>query len=82
MIMKVIKMLQIWFWWNFIIKKNEFHPSLEIDLQKILEISEEERWIYKKNLMIKREIAHFLNLGYKTTELNDVLINNFKKDFL
>lgn len=30
------KIFKDWCWWNLVIKRNEFHPSLNLNIKKIL----------------------------------------------
>ena len=48
----IIKRLRIWYWWNFVIEKNEFHPSLDIF-----------SYPNQDQLIARREIAHMLDFG-------------------
>lgn len=63
---KYITGFKIWFWWKFIIKKNEFHPKLSILKFK-----------NTKKCYLKREIAHLLDLGL--SPFNDLLITLWKR---
>jgi len=64
--MNILKRLYIWFWWIFIIKKYEFHSSLEsfviIDAEK---------------LIARRQIAHLLDQGWSIWDLPDELVKKF-----
>jgi hypothetical protein len=59
------KRLEILFWWNFIVKKDDFHNQL----------------IYEKNskkLLAKRRIAHMLGFGFSVWNIPDYLIEEFR----
>jgi hypothetical protein len=62
----LFKKIKIWFWWNYGVKKNEFHPSLmklPTDHNKVA---------------IKREIAHLLDMGYVSIwELPKQIVEKF-----
>ena len=50
-----------WFWWNFVIRKNEFHPRLNLDTKKILsgKVTLEEE---TRRITMARERAHNLDM--------------------
>ena len=50
----LLKKIKIWFWWNYIVKKDEFHSSLN------------ELPTDQNKVAIKREIAHLLDMGLIT----------------
>jgi len=62
----LFKRLGIWFWWNFIIHKNEFHWSLQIDIKN-----------KNDDVLVKRQVAHLLDLGCSVFELPDFLVEGF-----
>jgi len=64
---KILNCLKIYIWWNFDIKKDEFHPSLN-NMDNYY------------NTYIKREIAHLLDQDVKICDLPDHLIENFEKE--
>lgn len=50
-------------WWNRLwIRKDEFHPSLNSDVEAMMEMTKEEKTAYLKDLMIRRRIAHLRDL--------------------
>ncbi|MFA7151239.1 MAG: hypothetical protein WC158_03660, partial [Candidatus Paceibacterota bacterium] len=50
-------------WWNRLwIRKDEFHPSLNSDVEAMMEMTKEEKMAYLKDLMIRRRIAHLRDL--------------------
>ncbi|MDD4897415.1 MAG: hypothetical protein WCZ99_02860 [Candidatus Paceibacterota bacterium] len=54
---------RILLWWNRLwIRKDEFHPSLNSDVEAMMEMTKEEKTAYLKDLMIRRRIAHLRDL--------------------
>lgn len=53
------------FWYRLWIRKNEFHISLEIDLEYMEALSKEEQEKYLYDLGIRRQKAHNITLGKK-----------------
>ena len=45
-------------WNNLYIRKDEFHKSLDLDLNAMLVMDKKEREKYYKNIMKRRNIAH------------------------
>ena len=46
-------------WWNkFFIRKDEFHKSLNMDINAMLEMSKAEQESYIQDLVRRRNIAH------------------------
>jgi len=62
----ILKKIKIWFWWNFVIKKNEFHPSLN-------KLPTDDN-----NIATKREVAHLLDMKWVTIwELPKQIVEKF-----
>jgi len=62
----LFKKLKIWYWWNYEIKKDEFHPSLN------------ELPTDQNKVAIKREIAHLLDMGWVTVwQLPKQIVDKF-----
>ena len=61
------KLFLIYIWWNFIIKKDEFHPSLNNLDRDNIDI------IYNQ-----RGIAHLLDEGLKISMLPKSMVRKFK----
>jgi hypothetical protein len=57
-IKKYFKGLYNKFWFKFIIKENEFHKTLDINMDFILGKTREEKYKYFKDLIRKRNLAH------------------------
>ena len=51
------KRLKLW-WYQLFIRKNEFHPSLNTDIEAMLVMNDEELEIYRNDLYRRRVIAH------------------------
>ena len=64
--MNILKRLYIWFWWNFIIKKNEFHRFLDFSFI-----------INYEKLNARRQIAYLLNQGWSIWDLPEHYVKNF-----
>lgn len=46
------------FWSRLWIRENEFHQSLDIDVEAMLTMNEEQKDTYMKDLVRRRNIAH------------------------
>ncbi|MEA1936606.1 MAG: hypothetical protein U9N04_00660 [Patescibacteria group bacterium] len=46
------------FWHRLYIRKDEFHPSLDIDMSAMLEMNEKEKEEYLTDLVRRRKVAH------------------------
>jgi len=55
------KMLKLW-WYRLWVRKNEFHPSLSIDVLAMSVMTREEREEYLEDLSLRRELAHARSL--------------------
>ena len=51
------KSIKLW-WHRLFIRKDEFHSSLNMDAEAIMEMSREERNDYHEDLARRRQIAH------------------------
>lgn len=51
------KRLKLW-WYQFFVRKNEFHPSLRIDLEAVMVMDPKELERYYYDLIRRRAIAH------------------------
>lgn len=58
----MFKKIKNWFWFNFIIKENEFDKSLNLNGFKMVNMSREDRKKYLENLIKRRNLAHELDL--------------------
>ncbi len=51
------KRLRLW-WYRLWIRKDEFHKSLDMDIEAMLVMNKKEREAYIKDLIKRRDIAH------------------------
>ena len=49
------------FWHTFYVRKNEFHISLETDMEYIMYLNQGEIEEYLRDLIVRRQIAHNRN---------------------
>ena len=56
------KRILLW-WYRLWIRKNEFHCSLEMDAEAMIEMNEQERNVYLLDLLHRRRIAHKRDLS-------------------
>jgi len=63
--MTILKRLYIWFWWHFIVKKYEFHSTLDS-----FNVNHEK-------LIARRQIAHLLDQGLSIWDLPEHYVKNF-----
>lgn len=66
--MKYYYRLKLWYWWNYIIKKDEFHESLEYV----------ERYLGNDAIIFKRQVAHLLDMGVKIKSIEILKIKMMK----
>jgi hypothetical protein len=59
---KKIEDFKNWYWFRFIIKKNEFDSSLDLDHRKMVGKTKEEQNKYMMDLIKKRNLAHELEM--------------------
>ena len=62
--MTILKRLYIWFWWHFIIKKDEFYPTLN-------------SFTNHEGLIARRQTAHLLDQGWSIWALPEHCVKNF-----
>ena len=60
-------------WYKLWVRKDEFHRSLDLDGRALEVMTKKERQIYCKDLVKRREIAHYKDLK---TELDQLLQKN------
>lgn len=48
----------LYWWYRLWIRKDEFHPSLEIDVQAAMEMDNDEQDLYYKDIARRRRLAH------------------------
>jgi len=59
---KFIKFIKNWSWFLFVLKRNEFHPSLNLDAEKAIEAMKEGSISdYNADLVRRRQLAHDLD---------------------
>ena len=58
--------LKIWLWWNFVLRRDEFHPRLNYVKFKS-----------QKECYLKREIAHLLDSG--VSPFNPLIISLWER---
>lgn len=56
------KRLKIW-WYRIFIRKNEFHSSLDMDIEAMMVMDEMERKKYHDDIRRRRVLAHDRSLG-------------------
>lgn len=50
-------------WYRLWIRKNEFHHSLNTDIEAIIGMNDEQYKVYEKDLIKRRQIAHQKNMA-------------------
>jgi hypothetical protein len=67
-------------WWDRLwIRKDEFHSSLDMNMEAMLEMTDKQREEYLNDLAKRRHIAHERDLGEIEVTQSDTLEKLFKK---
>lgn len=62
---KIVTKIKNWYWFTFEIKGDEFHKSLDFDIDRYAKCkTKEERLQYQLELVKKRNLAHELDMKH------------------
>lgn len=64
-IKRILRNTYWWLWFHVWIDENEFHPSLNPDVDKMVKMSQEEQRRYMSEICYKRSKAHQMDFGKK-----------------